>query len=225
MGRTLVLGDVHGAARALKQVLERSSFDYNADRLICLGDVADGWPETKEAIDLLLKIPNLTYIMGNHDVWALQWMETREAAEIWLDQGGRATCDSYKDEIPASHVTLLKEARDYVVENNTLFVHAGILPGLKAEECSHEILYWDRTLVRTAMDLTKKGMPRQLTSYDEVFVGHTPISASHPTRFCEVWMVDTGAAWSGVLSMMDVHSKEWFTSDVVQELYPGVKGR
>jgi serine/threonine protein phosphatase 1 len=223
--RTFVLGDIHGAARALKQVLERSSFDYNADRLICLGDVADGWPETKEAIDELLKIPNLTYIMGNHDVWALQWMETREAAETWLDQGGRATCDSYKDKIPASHVTLLKEAREFVVENNTLFVHAGILPGLKAEECSHEILFWDRTLVRMAMDLTKKGTPRQLTPYDEVFVGHTPISASHPTRFCEVWMVDTGAAWSGVLSMMDIHSKEWFTSDVVQELYPGVEGR
>ncbi len=142
-------------------------------------------PETKEAIDELLKIPNLTYITGNHDVWALQWMETREAAETWLDQGGRATCDSYKDKIPASHVTFLKEARDFVVENNTLFVHAGILPGLKAEECSHEILFWDRTLVRMAMDLTKKGTPRQLTPYDEVFVGHTPISASHPTRFCE----------------------------------------
>ncbi len=45
--RTFVLGDVHGAARALKQVLERSSFDYSADRLVCLGDVADGWPRNK----------------------------------------------------------------------------------------------------------------------------------------------------------------------------------
>jgi serine/threonine protein phosphatase 1 len=223
--RTFVLGDVHGAARALKQVLDRSSFDYEKDRLICLGDVTDGWPETKQAIDELLKIRHLIYIMGNHDVWALQWMETNEAVEIWLDQGGRATCDSYKDGIPANHVTLLKQAPDYFTENNTLFVHAGVLPGLKAEECSHEVLLWDRTLVQLAKHLEGKARGQKITPYDEVFVGHTPISWRHPKKFCDVWMVDTGAAWSGVLSMMDIHSKEWFTSDVVKDLYPGIKGR
>ena len=220
-----MLGDIHGAYRALKQVLERSSFDYEADRLICLGDVVDGWPETKESIDELLKIQNLVYIMGNHDVWALQWMETREGAEIWLDQGGRATCDSYADGIPANHVTFFQKAHDYFLDNDRLFVHAGILPGLTAEECSREILYWDRSLVRMAMDLQKKETPRQLTPYNEVFVGHTPISSPHPMKYCEVWMIDTGAAWSGVLSIMNVDSKEWFTSDIVKDLYPGVKGR
>ena len=223
--KTFVLGDIHGAYRALKQVLERSSFDYNTDHLVCLGDVADGWPQTKEAIDELLKIRNLTYIMGNHDAWALQWMETREAPEIWLDQGGRATCDSYSDGIPTNHVSLLKQAHDYYTIGNRLFVHAGILPGLTAEECSHEILYWDRTLVRMAMDLQRQETVRQLTPYDEVFVGHTPISSQHPMKYCEVWMIDTGAAWSGVLSIMNVDTKEWFASDVVKDLYPGVKGR
>src|SRR5262245_23292284 len=101
MARTFVLGDVHGACRALKQVLERASFDYNSDRLICLGDVSDGWPETRASIDELLKIRNVIYILGNHDIWARQWMVTNEAEEIWLSQGGRATCESYKDGIPA----------------------------------------------------------------------------------------------------------------------------
>lgn len=220
-----MLGDIHGAYRALKQVLERASFEYESDRLICLGDVSDGWPETKESIDELMRIKNLIYITGNHDVWTRRWMETREAEEIWLDQGGRATCDSYKDGIPANHVSFFQQAYDYYVDNNRLFVHAGIIPGLKADECSTEILYWDRSMVRMAMDLEKKNTPRQLTSYDEVFVGHTPISYAHPMKFCEVWMIDTGAAWSGVLSIMDIDSKEWFTSDVVKELYPGVSGR
>ena len=225
MKKTFVLGDVHGAYLALTQVLERASFDNENDRLICLGDVADGWPHTKQAIDELLKIKNLVYLMGNHDVWALQWMETREAAEIWLDQGGRATCDSYKDGIPETHLEFFRRAKPYFIENNTLFVHAGILPGLTADQCSHEILYWDRTLVRLAQDLQQKETPRQLTPYDEVFVGHTPIPSPHPMKYCEVWMVDTGAAWSGVLSMMDVDTKEFFMSDVVKDLYPGVKGR
>lgn len=225
MNKTFVLGDIHGASRALTQVLERSSFDLENDRLICLGDVADGWPNTKQAIDELLKIKNLVYLMGNHDVWALQWMETREAAEIWLSQGGRATCDSYNDGVPESHLNFLRQAKPYFIEDNRLFVHAGVLPGMKAEECSHEIWYWDRTMVQLARHLNSNGRPQNITPYDEVFVGHTPINVHHPMKYCEVWMVDTGAAWDGVLSMMDVDSKEWFTSDVVRELYPGIKGR
>jgi len=220
MGRTFVLGDIHGAYRALRQVLERSAFDRSADRLICLGDVTDGWPETKEAIDELLSIPNLIYIMGNHDLWAAQWMETKEAEEIWLEQGGRATCDSYAKGIPESHLQFFKNAKPYFVENNRLFVHAGVTPGTRAEECSDDVLFWDRTLVQ----LARRGNT-QLTPYDEVYVGHTPINTHKPTKYCEVWMVDTGAAWNGELSIMDIDTKEYFTSDRVQDLYPGVKGR
>jgi serine/threonine protein phosphatase 1 len=225
--RTFVIGDIHGACRALKQCLQRSSFDYDSDLLICLGDVSDGWPETREAIDELLRIKNLVYIMGNHDVWTRQWMETREADETWLDQGGRATCDSYTAGIPPEHVTFFGKAYDFYVDevNNRLFVHAGILVGTRAEECSTEILYWDRSLVRRAMDLQKNDMARQLTPYDEVFVGHTPIPYPNPMKYCEVWMVDTGAAWSGVLSIMNVDTKEYFTSDIVKDLYPNAKGR
>ena len=64
MARTFVIGDIHGACRALRQCLERSSFDYTNDILISLGDVADGWPETKDAIDELLKVKNLVYLLG-----------------------------------------------------------------------------------------------------------------------------------------------------------------
>jgi serine/threonine protein phosphatase 1 len=223
--RTFVIGDIHGAYRALKQCLERSAFDKKSDRLICLGDVTDGWPETKEAIDELLTIPNLIYLLGNHDVWAMGWMQTHEAEEVWLDQGGRATCESYKDGVPESHLDFFRHSRPYHIENNRLFVHAGIIPDQKAEDWTDDILLWDRSLVRLAMDLERKETPRQLTGYDEVFVGHTPISTHKPTKFCEVWMLDTGAAWSGELSIMDVDTKEYFTSDIVQDLYPGVKGR
>ena len=38
-------------------------------------------------------------------------------------------------------------------------------------------------------------------------------------------MMDTGAGWSGVLSMMNVDTKEVFASDKVPFLYPGVEGR
>ena len=42
--KTFVVGDIHGAHKALVQVLERSGLDRESDTLIVLGDVVDGWP-------------------------------------------------------------------------------------------------------------------------------------------------------------------------------------
>jgi hypothetical protein len=50
MTRTLVVGDIHGAARALRQALDRAEFDPAADHLICLGDICDRGPEVDLAI-------------------------------------------------------------------------------------------------------------------------------------------------------------------------------
>jgi serine/threonine protein phosphatase 1 len=37
--------------------------------------------------------------------------------------------------------------------------------------------------------------------------------------------MDTGAGWDGCLSIMDINSKEFFTSDPVPSLYPEDSGR
>jgi serine/threonine protein phosphatase 1 len=225
MSRTFVMGDIHGAYRALLQCLEISGFNYEADRLIFLGDVADGWPDTKLCIDELLKIKNLEFLFGNHDYWALDWMINDSVPELWFKQGGEATIKSYQDDIPEAHIELLTSAKPYIVEDNKLFVHAGIDPYLPLQDQDDDTFLWDRTFAVNAIEHFKDKHPPRLTSYDEVYVGHTPIPFHHPIQCCEVWLMDTGAGWSGVLSMMNVETKEIFTSDLVPSLYPGVKGR
>ena len=111
--KTFVLGDVHGCYKALLQVFERSKFDYNDDRLVCLGDVVDGWPEVYECVEELLKVKNLVYILGNHDVWSLDWALRGAKPEVWTTQGGDSTLESYRKhggQMPASHVKLFSEA-------------------------------------------------------------------------------------------------------------------
>jgi serine/threonine protein phosphatase 1 len=226
MGRKFVIGDIHGAYRALIQCLERASFDREADTLICLGDVCDGWPETKRCIDELLRISNLVYVMGNHDTWLLQWMKTGEVENIWYLQGGEATITSYAgNPIPVDHLNFLSSAKPYHLQENRLFVHAGIKTAVPLEQQGTETFFWDRTLVKLALNHFSKGQEGELTSFKEIFVGHTPTGYRTPIKACEVWMMDTGAGWSGVLSMMEIDSKEVFTSDPVPSLYPGVKGR
>jgi serine/threonine protein phosphatase 1 len=40
-----------------------------------------------------------------------------------------------------------------------------------------------------------------------------------------IWNIDTGAAFYGKLSCMDINTKEVFQSDPVQTFYPDEKGR
>jgi serine/threonine protein phosphatase 1 len=225
MSREFVLGDIHGAYRALRQCLDRSGFNADEDRLICLGDVCDGWPETRAAVAELLTIKNLVYILGNHDWWTLEWMMTGVAEPVWYDQGGKATTQSYEDDIPAGHLAFFSNAALHHLSGNKLFVHAGIDVRKPLEQQSLHTLLWDRTFALTALDHYGEPNENKLSLFDEIYVGHTPVNSPVPIKSCEVWFMDTGAGWSGPLSMMDVETKEVFVSDPVPALYPGVEGR
>jgi serine/threonine protein phosphatase 1 len=220
-----VLGDIHGAHRALVQCLQRSGFDSEKDHLIALGDVADGWPETKQCVDELLKIRNLTYVLGNHDFWTLEWMETGSAEDVWFAQGGNATVESYRNGVPESHVSFLKKALPYFRLGEKVFVHAGINPRVPLEHHSLQILLWDRSLAQIAIDRYQNNDENKLTDFEAVYIGHTPISGAKPLKACDVWLMDTGAGWAGVLSIMNIETEEYFTSDPVPQLYPGIEGR
>jgi serine/threonine protein phosphatase 1 len=44
-------------------------------------------------------------------------------------------------------------------------------------------------------------------------------------KAANVWNVDTGAAFTGRLSALNIDTKKYFQSDVVRTLYPQEKGR
>lgn len=95
MGRDLVIGDIHGAHKALEQCLERCGFDVKNDRLITLGDICDGWPYVYECVEILLGIPNRIDIIGNHDRWFQIYLSHNRHPDKWR-QGGIGTLNSYK---------------------------------------------------------------------------------------------------------------------------------
>ncbi|MCK6616913.1 MAG: metallophosphoesterase [Cyclobacteriaceae bacterium] len=223
--KRFVIGDIHGAHKALLQCFERAGFDYETDMLICLGDVCDGWPETKATVDELLKVKNLRYILGNHDYLTLKWMQYGIREEIWLEQGGLATLQSYDEKVNERHKDFFEHALPYIIIENKLFVHAGFNPLRPIEEQTLNDFLWDRNLARIAIDFHNKGIEAPLTVYDEVYLGHTPITSGKPLHACSIWLMDTGAGWLGVLSMMDIDTEEAFTSDPVPSLYPGIEGR
>jgi serine/threonine protein phosphatase 1 len=227
--RRFVIGDIHGAYKALMQCFERSGFDRESDQLVCLGDVCDGWPDVPYVIEELLHVQKLVYLLGNHDQWLLEYFLSGNAPGIWLMQGGSSSVRSYKNGVPAGHMELLKNAGLYHVVDNILFVHGGMIPGEPVEYQDEETLLWDRSLVYAALDQAKKGSQVNLTGYDMVYVGHTPtinFGETQPIIACGVCLLDTGAGWSGgVLSMMDIDSRQYYQSDQVDQLYKGIRGR
>ncbi len=123
----------------------------------------------------------------------------------------------------------------YEDEHRRLFVHAGFtsIHG-PAKEYFSSNFYWDRTLWEMALVADSRipssslFYPKRLRLYDEIFIGHTPTTnydIDTPMNRCNVWNVDTGAAFSGRITVMDIDSKRYWQSDAVQDLYPGEQGR
>ncbi|MDT8414110.1 MAG: metallophosphoesterase family protein [Flavobacteriaceae bacterium] len=239
--RTLVIGDIHGGYKALLQILEKADIKPT-DKLIFLGDYVDGWSEPDKVIDLLLELQqshNCIFIRGNHDQLLTDWLLEKSDNPLWLQHGGQPTLDCYErlsSEKIKTHLDFLQNLRNYYVDNsNRLFVHAGFTSLHGPEKEYHNTpFYWDRTLWETALALddriakTDARFPKRLQLFPEIFIGHTPtlrIGKTEPVRVANITNVDTGAAFTGPLTVFDVESGGFWQSDPLPKLYPNEKGR
>jgi len=213
--KTFVIGDIHGAYKALLKCLKLSQFNKAEDRLICLGDVCDRGKQVKDCINELLTIPNCIYILGNHDDWALEWAVSGKPIPGWMEQGGMQTMMSYKEGMPKEHIQFLSKASLYFVDKNRLFVHGGFDPERPLEATSKEIFLWDRSLIKQAQERFRTDPDHKFGNFDAVYIGHTPtinFGKKDPQKWCNVWAMDTGAGWGAKLTIMDIDTKQFWQS-------------
>lgn len=239
-----VIGDIHGGLRALLQILERATIK-KTDKLIFLGDYVDGWSESPQLIDFLIslsKTNDCVFIRGNHDQLFLDWLEKNNKnidEDMWFKHGGKATVLAYKnisETTKNDHIIFLKSLKNYYLDDkNRLFIHAGFtnMSGVDYEYFP-KMFYWDRTLWETALafdesisDLSPY-YPKRFLNYKEIYIGHTPttrINKTVPVNKANIWNVDTGAAFKGKLTILNIETKEFWQSDLLPDLYPDEKGR
>ncbi|MGB3590419.1 MAG: metallophosphoesterase [Nonlabens sp.] len=245
--RTIVIGDIHGGFKALKQLLSRVEL-RPTDQLIFLGDYVDGWSEGFEVIQFLIELKALreqnkqvvpVYLKGNHDDLFLAYLKTGKGEEMWHRHGGDSTIRSYSGRSAISlesHLNFLEnDLVNYYESRERGYFHAGF-QNLNGPSYEHfpEMTYWDRTLWEMALatdsNLTPDHpfYPSRLKIYQEIFIGHTPttrLDSTRPVRAMNVWNVDTGAAFKGPLSALCVKTKEVWQSDPVYTLYRDERGR
>lgn len=170
LGRTLAVGDIHGALKALEEVLDKAKYDFVHDTLIFLGDYVDGWPDSAQVINKLIYLQNkaksspgegkVICIRGNHDKWCEQFLLNGGMPSLWINQGGRSTLKSYNEAGLTNsheHREFFKNLLNYYIDDeNRGFVHGGFVSkhglGHDAQDSNY---YWDRDLWELAVAIHK----------------------------------------------------------------------
>jgi len=242
MGRTLSIGDIHGGLKALKQLLHDKVKVTTKDTIIFLGDYVDGWSDSANVVSYLIELAkdfDCIFIRGNHDDLTHQYLKSGAMTDRWVIHGGQSSIDGYaklsSKEIQ-QHLLFFSAMQNYYIDDqNRLFVHAGFTNLHGPENEYYDTgFYWDRTLWEMAISLdpniekTSEFYPKRLQIFDEIFIGHTPVTRigeSLPVNKASIWNIDTGAAFKGSISAIDINTKEVWQSDPVYTLYPNEDGR
>jgi len=239
--RTFAKGDIHGGLKALIQVLNKLEIKEE-DTLIFMGDYVDGWSESAQVVQFLIELSekfNAIFIKGNHDVWCEEWLRSDYVNPTWYMHGGKETMNSYmrfSNDEKQKHLAFFENMPLYYLDDkNRLFLHAGFtsMHGI-SKEVNQETFYYDRTLWEMALifdnqiDKDSLFYPNRLKHYKEIFIGHTPTinyRIEVPMRAINVWNIDTGAAFTGKLTGINLDTKAFVQSDHLPTLYPDEKGR
>jgi serine/threonine protein phosphatase 1 len=240
--RTFAIGDIHGGFKALIQVLNQLEIKDD-DKIIFMGDYVDGWSQSAQVIDFLIKLSqniNCIFIKGNHDVWCENWLkDENDVNPSWFMHGGKETMDSYHGfslQEKKEHLIFFKNMQMYYLDDeNRLFLHAGFTSMHGVAKESYPLNFCtDRTLWEMALAMDRKIdfdhhlYPKRLKLYKEIYIGHTPTTnygESEPMNAINVWNIDTGAAFKGKITGMNIDTKAFFQSDNLPSLYPNEKGR
>ena len=228
--------------------MQRSGFNYQNDVLIQLGDIVDGYEQTYECVEELLKIKNLIAIKGNHDDWFESFLQTDFHPGYW-NYGGKATITSYLEhackpvvcfpsasgyktslnssDIPAGHRQFFNSQKLYYIDDEQrCFVHGGFNRSIPFDQQAQSMYYWDRDLWTDAIAHQDQGLaPENFemdTQFKDIFIGHSATTnwgTDLPMTVMNITNLDTGAGHTGRLTIMDVNSRQFWQSDPVMELY------
>ncbi|WDQ98396.1 metallophosphoesterase family protein [Devosia sp. J2-20] len=209
------IGDVHGCLALLhllhKRILADCADIPGEKWLVYLGDYVDRGPNSAGVLDELLSplpsdVRKIT-LAGNHEIMMLEFLDNPAPKSRWLQFGGTETLASYgidanalmarskKDRqsllashIPTEHVELMRTLPLTLSVPGTVFVHAGLRPGVPVHQQSEDDALWIREQFLTAPAVEGR----------TVVHGHTPGAdpVVEPGRIC----VDTGAFATGVLT-------------------------
>ena len=65
---TFIVGDVQGCYQELEELLTKCGIEKGNDHLWLVGDLINRGPENVAVLDWIINTPNVTSVLGNHDL-------------------------------------------------------------------------------------------------------------------------------------------------------------
>lgn len=98
--RYIFISDVHGMYYKMLNALDEVKFDYKTDTLVCLGDMFDRGPHSKEILEFIMDLPHKILVWGNHDrrLWELVVKSYFPNVSDWHN-GVQLTLDSFCEDV------------------------------------------------------------------------------------------------------------------------------
>jgi hypothetical protein len=152
--RRLIVGDIHGCADELAELLFRFKFMPGHDRLFTVGDVIGKGPKAREALELLKQFGALS-VLGNHeqhllDAAALPPARRTERHAFYLASLGRDR------DVWLAHIAAWPL---YVEEPDLIIVHAGLEPGVaRLADMKRKVVTRIRTWDGEGLNLDRQGI-------------------------------------------------------------------
>ncbi|MBQ7896446.1 MAG: metallophosphoesterase, partial [Oscillospiraceae bacterium] len=100
------ISDIHGEYDRFKKMLEHIEFSEK-DHMYILGDAIDRGPQGIQALQHIMRTPNMTMIMGNHEQMCLYSLEPycdSTMQRMWKMNGGKMTFGEMTAIRPAEEV-------------------------------------------------------------------------------------------------------------------------
>lgn len=231
-GLVYAVGDIHGRLDLLDGLLARiveDAGDRPAD-LIFVGDAVDRGPDSRGVVERLMTLPTDTalsprFLMGNHELMMLGFLDDPVAERRWLRFGGLETLMSYgirgvgDQSDPENlarlagalrmamgpHEAFMRGWEASYLTGSVLITHAGADPEVSAYDQSPDVLAWG------APEFLKKRRKDGLW----VVYGHTIVDV--PIVEKGRIAIDTGAFRTGVLTALKLDGPQ---PDFMTEIGP-----
>ncbi|MCY1127838.1 metallophosphoesterase family protein [Frigidibacter sp. RF13] len=196
--------------------------------VIHIGDLVDRGPDSKGVIDFLIagraRGADWVVLRGNHDRMFRGFLDDADYQDprlrtdlYWLHErlGGAATLASYgvkgagerflhdlqadaRAAVPATHVAFLDGLQNYHLRGTSLFVHAGVRPGVDLRHQTEDDLLWIRN------DFLKDERDHGAL----IVHGHTPVD--RVTHYGNRLNLDSGAGYGDPMSAVAIEGSEVF---------------
>lgn len=203
MGRTLVVGDLHGCYDELMALLDVAKFGAE-DRVVCVGDLVTKGEKSREVLELFMSDARFASVLGNHDRALLAyWRGERKKKKL---KPAQRKCAKELKDGRERYAAFLETLPKYVDLGSHVVVHAGLRPGVQLAEQSIEDLTELRTLGEDPA--SREGTPWYEVYDGEKFAlfGHWP--GAQPRRGPRALGLDTGCVYGQRLTAYVVETGE-----------------